>query len=259
VDTFYLGTHEPSWLGRVDVPLMVSRVRLIRGRTAPRAQVPWVLDSGAFSELVKYGRYTFTPRQYADEVAQWSRSIGRPDWVAPMDHMCEPWMLERTGSTVGVHQARTVANYLELKALRVPVIPVLQGYTVADYARCVDRYVWSGVDLFACPTVGLGSVCRRENTDEIGAVVAELVTLGLGGRLHGFGCKAGAVIRYGHYLQSADSLAWSYAGRRRGPCTHLRSRCANHLHYALAWRDGVLAGDDRPRQLTFGDLVTPPR
>ncbi len=36
------------------------------------------------------------------------------DW-APMDWMCEPAMLARTGLTVEDHQRRTSANFLELR------------------------------------------------------------------------------------------------------------------------------------------------
>ena len=37
------------------------------------------------------------------------------EWAAPMDWMCEPAMLARTGLTVEDHQRRTVANFLELR------------------------------------------------------------------------------------------------------------------------------------------------
>jgi hypothetical protein len=155
------------------------------------------------------------------------------------DWMCEPFMNDKTGLSVRDHQERTVQNYLELRALDAPVIPVLQGYSLADYERCADTYEAAGVRLADLPTVGLGSVCRRENTNEIGEVVAAMSARGI--RCHGFGCKEGAVRRYGDMLASADSMAWSLAGRRRGTCTHLKSRCANHMHYAMTWRDSVVA------------------
>ena len=44
--TFYLGTHEPSWLARVRFPLCVSHRRLHRYRQLPTARCVWVLDSG---------------------------------------------------------------------------------------------------------------------------------------------------------------------------------------------------------------------
>jgi hypothetical protein len=172
-------------------------------------------------------------RRYRDE-------IGNLQWAAPMDWMCERPMLAKTGLVLAVHQVLTVTNYLTLRDLDadLPFIPVLQGQTLDDYQRCADLYDSLGVDLTAT-TVGLGSVCRRQSTPEIGSIVGHFHAQGL--RLHGFGCKAGAITRYGQLLESADSLAWSFGGRRDGTCLHLKSKCANHLHYALSWRDRVLA------------------
>lgn len=254
---FYLGTHEPGWLGRCAVPLMVSRNRLARLKTLPAAATDWVMDSGGFTELQQHGRWRIDARTYAAEIERVCSHVGRMVWAAPQDWMCEPAVIHGgtfkgvrfagTGLDVREHQARTVGNYLDLRALDAPVIPVLQGFTLTDYERCADLYERGGVNLAALPTVGLGSVCRRENTDEIGEIVAAMSTRGI--RCHGFGCKGGAVRRYGGMLASADSMAWSLAGRRRGPCIHLKSRCANHMHYAMAWRDSVvsaLANGDRP-------------
>lgn len=236
---FYLGTHEVAWLAQVDVPLMVSRNRLTLRRHLPHARTRWVLDSGGFTELANHGEWRTDAHTYAADVHRYAEAIGRLDWAAPQDWMCEPFMTARTGLTVAEHQARTVGNYLDLRALDTPVIPVVQGYTLADYERCADLYTDAGVNLEREPVVGLGSVCRRENTDGIGRIVLAMHDRGI--HCHGFGCKAGAIRRYGDMLASADSLAWSYGGRRDGSCTHLKSRCANHLHWALSWRTAVLA------------------
>lgn len=239
---FYLGTHEVSWLERPDlatVPLFVSHKRLTRRVSLPVATGAWALDSGGFSEIAKHGEFTFTEAQYVAAVRRYRDEIGGMQWAAPMDWMCETPMLARTGLTVANHQRRTVDNYLTLRHLAddLPFVPVLQGHTLDDYQRCADLYEVAGVSLASLPLVGLGSVCRRQDTNEIGTIVGHFHAQGL--HLHGFGCKAGAFTRYGQLLASADSLAWSYAGRRRGTCP-LKSRCANHLHYALAWREQAL-------------------
>jgi hypothetical protein len=125
----------------------------------------------------------------------------------------------------------------------------------STYLACIDRYERAGIDLAAAPLVGLGSVCRRQATAQIGAITAELAAAGL--RLHGFGVKRHGLARYADHLQSADSLAWSYAARRRpalAGCTGHRT-CANCPRYALAWREQVLAGLDGPRQLRLGMVV----
>lgn len=52
-----------------------------------------------------------------------------PEFVAPMDYMCEPAIIERTGLGIAEHCYRTVQNYLDLRQLApsLPIIPVLQG------------------------------------------------------------------------------------------------------------------------------------
>ena len=54
--TFYLRTHHPDWLNKARVPLFVSRNRLLKRRSFPRASTRWALDSGAFTELSIRGR-----------------------------------------------------------------------------------------------------------------------------------------------------------------------------------------------------------
>jgi hypothetical protein len=89
------------------------------------------------------------------------------------------------------------------------------------------------------PLVGLGSVCRRQATSEIDRIITTLAGQGL--RLHGFGVKTAGLGRYGWALESADSLAWSYAARREPPLPgHRHKNCANCLAYALAWRERVV-------------------
>lgn len=219
--------------------LFISHRRLSKRKTMPRAIGEWALDSGGFTELDMHGKWTITPGEYVEWVDRYQDEIGGLQWAAPMDWMCEPWIVEKTGLSVREHQERTVANYLELRD-RGPFIPVLQGWTLDDYETCVGLYESAGVDLAARPLVGLGSVCRRQNTDEITRLVVQLASRGL--RLHGFGVKKTGLAAFGRYLESADSLAWSYNARRDWPlvgCTH--KNCANCLRYALRWRAELLA------------------
>ena len=58
---FYLGTHKPGWLARADVPMLVSRRSLTGLKTLPVALGLWALDSGGFSELALYGRWSTEP------------------------------------------------------------------------------------------------------------------------------------------------------------------------------------------------------
>lgn len=259
---FWLGSDEPSWLWRgLGVDVFVSHRRLARLKTLRRADVDWACDSGAFTQLNTHGRWTTGPEEYADALAYYDERVGRLRWAAAQDLMCEPFVLDRveqlTGRrpTVAEHQERTVANYLELRALGGPVhvAPVLQGWEVEDYGRCVDLYASAGVDLAALPVVGVGSVCRRESTGQIAAVLGLLASLGLE-NLHGFGVKTSGLRLYGDLLASSDSMAWSYAGRRRGKmpgCTHRAQTCAHCPRFALEWRRNALASLTGPRQLAL--------
>jgi hypothetical protein len=250
---FFLGTHHPHWLGELDVPLFVSRRALEGRRTFPRARAPWALDSGGFSELTIHGAWQLAPRAYVEHVRRFLDEIGGLAWAAPQDWMCEPDMLKRTGLDVAEHQRRTVANLLELRTLApdLPIIPVLQGWALGDYLDCADAYEAAGVRLVDEPVVGIGTVCRRQNTASATNIIAVLAAEGL--KLHGFGFKATGLKAVGEKLVSADSLAWSYQARRNPPLFECRGRhknCANCPRYALEWRQELLDGVEREgRQL----------
>lgn len=233
-------------MSQVDIPLFVSHKRLVRYKRLPVARTSWALDSGAFSELSRHGRWTLSPADYVTAVRRYRDQIGQLAWAAPQDWMCEPHIVAATGLSVREHQERTVANLVKLRALApdLPFIPVLQGWTLGDYLRCVELYRRQGIDLCGEPLVGLGSVCRRQATAEIGEIVETLAGLGL--RLHGFGVKISGLRRYGQYLMGADSMAWSFHGRHIGPCQHRRPGHsqpiseANCLPFALQWHKSVV-------------------
>lgn len=83
--TFYLGTHEPSWLTWTSFPLFISHRRLSRNHRLPVARCCWAPDSGAFSELSANGHWTLTPETYVIAVRRYQHSIGRLAWAAPQD------------------------------------------------------------------------------------------------------------------------------------------------------------------------------
>lgn len=255
---FYLGGDVTAL--RWGIPVMISHGRLRNRRTLPTATAPWVCDSRGFTELSQHGRWTITPERYADALIRYAETIGRLTWASPQDLMCEPWIIAKTRLTVAEHQRRTVVSVQQLRELvagRVHIIPVLQGWGIGDYHRHVADYEAAGIDLRTEPVVGLGSVCRRQNTSEIDTIVESLEAAGL--RLHGFGVKTEGLAAYGPLLHSADSFAWSYGARRRvGHCPHgIVKWEANCPQRAREWRDRVLAtlgtAGGRPRQ---GDLLS---
>jgi hypothetical protein len=245
---FYLGTHHASqrWFD-LEVPLFVSRRTLAGRRALPRAHRVWALDSGAFTELAKHGRWATTEAAYIADVHRFRAEVGRLAWVAPMDWPCEPAMLTRTGLTIADPRRRTVDNFVRLRdRLGELVAPVIQGWTLDDYLRCWEQYHAAGVDLEREPTIGVGTVCRRQDTAEAGTIVRRLAGQLLGRQLHAFGVKVSGLASFGDVLASADSMAWSYNGRRRSsPCPEGRANCANCIHHALGWRAQLLARLDQ--------------
>jgi hypothetical protein len=186
--------------------------------------------------------------EYIEAIERYDTEIGMLDWCAPQDWMCEPFMLAKTNKTVEQHQALTIESYLTLNAVQPKVVPVLQGWTISDYHRHVEMYATSGVDLADCERVGLGSVCRRQATDEIAQIVASLD----GFRLHGFGVKSDGIRKYGWMLHSADSMSWSYSGRVIRPCPHTAVKsCANCWTHALEWRANAIAHTPKPVQMSL--------
>jgi hypothetical protein len=244
---FYLGTHMPAWLWNPlfrDVPLFVSRRRLARRKGEhPRSTTDWALDSGGFTELSMHGRWTLDAKQYVAQVRQYRDELGRLEWAAPQDWMCEPPILAKTGFTVAEHQLRTTENLLELRELapEIDFVPVVQGWSERDYHAHVEQYDKAGVDLRLEPRVGVGTICRRQGTHEAERIMRGLSAQGL--RCHAFGAKVTGLRRYADAIASADSLAWSFRARKIGRlpgCVHAH-HCANCPRWALLWRAELLA------------------
>jgi len=189
-----------------------------------------------------FGKWVTKPTDYVASVKRYMSEIGKLDWAACQDWMCEPFMLSKTGLTVSEHQRRTIDSYLLLNSLapELPWIPVLQGYRLTDYLRHADMYQRANVDLEKLLTVGVGSVCRRQHTEQAEMIFYWLSTFGL--RLHGFGLKIKGLARSQNYLVSADSMAWSFDGRRSAPLPgHTHKNCANCREFATQWRNKVMA------------------
>ncbi len=241
---FWLGTHLPAWISRVEQPLFVSHRRLVGRKTLPVPVGPIAIDSGAFSELNEFGEWRTSETAYVDAVARYAAEL-KIEWAAPMDWMCEPFVIEKTGLSVVEHQHRTVDNFVRLREQSDIFIPVLQGYEMDDYFACLEMYDDAGVDLRSLPLVGIGSVCRRENTTEIDEIVTKLAAEGLA--LHGFGVKIRGLAKYGQGLASADSMAWSYAARKRPrlPGCEGHQHCNNCERFALLWRWSLIENSNR--------------
>ena len=216
-----------SWEGVARGPLLLEVGRVLdrepkaAGVRAPwrnelrPAQVPVLLDSGAFSMISKHGRWVRTPEEHVAAARRICRALGTVQHVATQDWMCEADMLRLTGLSVIEHQLRTIRSMLFCRdaAPELPWMPALQGFTVDDYLRCADLYAAAGVDLAALPLVGLGSVCRRSGTRELEHVIGELARRLPGVQFHGYGIKSDGTLLSCLDLRSVDSDAWSERGR----------------------------------------------
>lgn len=250
---FYLGTHKACWLERLEVPLFLSDRELRKHKKLPRAIDRWALDSAGFTELDKFHGWRSKPREYARRVRRYHDEIGGLDFAGIQDWMCEESMLEKTRFPVHEHIWRTVQSYLDLCELEpdLPWLPTLQGWTLGDYLDCLELYDKRGVDLRGAWRVGIGTMCKRQETDTAGRILRHLASLGL--NLHAYGFHKEGVANVGQVIHSSDSFSWSMnayrnagkwfpdhtqpgPGRRTGHKT-----CSNCPEYALRWRDELLA------------------
>jgi hypothetical protein len=275
VHTFYLGIHRPNWLAdpRVaEVPVFISRRTFLDRRTGeyrrtfPKAVGRYAVDSGGFTELQQFGRWTISAEQYVAFLRRMWVETGPFDFAAPRDRMCEPWVINggvhnkirfegtryhleraRPGWTfddhVHEHQVLTAEDYVTQRRLapELPIAPALQGWTEAQYVRHFHMYRELGVDLGALPVVMIGSLCRRQNTNEAFEIIDTLHDLGVR-HMHGLGFKIEGLRQCWAMFDTADSLSASLDGRYAGPCQHppyatgVQPKSeANCLPYFLAW------------------------
>jgi hypothetical protein len=214
---FYVGLHQPGDAQHFE--LSCISINRLRDRKKPLSAGRILLDSGAFTELERHGHYRHGVEEYAAQVRRLHEE-GIADIAAAVaqDYMCEPFMVSKTGLSVEEHQRLTIERYdaLDTCNLPVPVLPVLQGYHPADYARHAEQY---GERLTHGMWVGVGSVCKRQGDPRaIIAVLQAIRSVRPDLRLHGFGVKKTALMHPGvrDLLDTADSMAWSFAARKQG-------------------------------------------
>jgi hypothetical protein len=211
---FFTGLHMPNH-AKYFKKSFIS-INRIEHRKSDFEVKDWILDSGAFSRITT-GKGHMPINDYADQIKRWS-SCGNLLAAVCQDYMCEDFVCDITGLTVGDHQAMTINNFNKLSELvdTAHVMPVLQGYEPEEYVEHIDAYdslleqnTWCGV----------GSVCKRNSSVESIINVLEAIKNKRPDlRLHGFGLKQTSLrnSRIRDLLYSADSMAWSYAARKRG-------------------------------------------
>jgi len=240
METFYLGTNEPSWLKKYDIPLFVSNTRFRRLKYPKPAIGRWCLDSGGFSVLSRFGEWIFSRLDYLKDIERYVQNVGNLDWVAPMDYMCEESVLRKTGLTVEEHQRRTIDNFLFLRHhVGDLVIPVLQGWTLDEYLSHIDQYQQAGINLEDESVVGLGSICRRNQREPIKKIITRVADANI--KLHTFGLSGYALKDNHKIIKSSDSMSWSYQASKYPPLPGHNHKCCNFcIEYALMWRERLL-------------------
>lgn len=282
---FFTGLHQPADARHFGAAFV--SVNRLRGRKSGFIVSDWIMDSGAFTEISAHGRYRHAVADYAAEIRRWVGN-GRLLACSAQDWMCEEPILKRAAIADGLlprpawfrdddrnafkkldhrvpwsrpgqreeqveaHQRRTIERYDALLAADLPVyvLPVLQGFTPAEYVDHVRMY---GARLQIAQWVGVGSVCKRNGDPRaIAAVLLAIKGERPDLRLHGFGLKTTALsdglVR--SLLDTADSMAWSFAARKQG-------RNGNDWREAQAWTLRIAAAPAQA-QLDFVPWSTTP-
>lgn len=239
---FFVGVHQPYDARKVDRAFI--SIHRIKNRKSGFEVGEWIMDSGAFSTILKHGGYPEGPEAYAADIKRWSTN-GNLIAAVTQDYMCEAHMLALTGKTIDEHQKMTVERYDAIRACDlggVYLMPVLQGYDPEDYVRHIDMY---GDRLAEGAWVGVGSVCKR-NGDPVSV---ENVLLAIKKKrpdlkLHGFGVKTTAlgsgIVQ--QLLHTADSMAWSYAARKQG-------RNQNDINEGIRFAENIKKIEYQPSML----------
>ena len=204
---FYYGSswHWPlSYLPRV----MLSYNYVRKLKMPWRMQIPFMMDSGAFAVILKYGKYPFTPEEYALGIEKW-----HPDVAWTMDYPCEPSVQKKGQYGPVSAQEMTITNQLKLLDLNTDTQMVVQGWTVQDYLENIDRIKDQGL---LTERLGIGSICRRGQNREIARIIRAIHNnVPSWVKLHGFGIKVSA-LKYTDAkfnLHSVDSQSWGYEMR----------------------------------------------
>jgi hypothetical protein len=227
---FYFGAaagSERKALQMIDEPnVMISH--------ATKHNKPWFgidnlfVDCGGYS-LLKSDAEHPPLDEYIRYLQRW-----QPDRYALRDYPCEPDLLDDLNETVESHQQKTLEDHIEMlertDSLDGISYPVIQGWSIEQYLDCIDLFRDHGIPL---TSLGVGSVCRRNAAGEIQSVLREIRRELPDADLHGFGVKVSMFKMQGvsELLDSADSLAYSYAAWREHDSGNWKNKTLEYLKF----------------------------
>ena len=216
---FFIGWHQPvnGQSGCKSFDRSMISFNRLKNRLSSFPVNDWILDSGAFTTVNKFGGYPPNSlAEYAKVIHRFS-ACGNLLAAVTQDYMCEKFVCDRTGLDIKTHQRFTIYRYDALRRIipkSVYIMPVLQGYSPSDYVSHIEQY---GSRLKASMWVGVGSVCKRNGSPaQVEAVLYAIRQARPDLKLHGFGVKRTSLLRPSIWemLYSADSLANSYHERK---------------------------------------------
>lgn len=185
-------------------------------------------DSGGFIASRIWGEYRYSLAEYVNWLGLWG-----PQWAACMDYCCEAELEVVTRSRQEKTTRNAWAAWDEYKRVSWAWVPTIQGLHVADYRQHAlelkplieemqayygDNPSWR---------VGIGTLCRRLDAQEINAVVQEVLAVLPGVPLHLWGVKLASLRTLNtQNVVSSDSAAWH--GMFRGNAKKLHIVAAQH-------------------------------
>jgi len=248
---YFVGTDDFQRAHKVNAMISANAlVRINNGvlqvRKAPIRVGRWMMDSGAFSQVTKYGDFIMSPEEYV-RIAVRFQDCGDLACIVTQDYMCEPdviRMLRNKGkeASVRIHQRKSVERYKQIvieaerQGLKVPVMPVLQGWEVEDYiehwhrlcavnrqlgrkGKTVEAFGWNHNQ----PRwVGIGSTCKRNKNPEVVSQILDTLPWEFINshdvRIHLFGYKTTGLKsdKIKDRIYSADSFAYDFTNRLNG-------------------------------------------
>ena len=248
----------------------------LRGRKDPLSVGRWMLDSGAFTQVTKFGDFIQSTEEYV-RLAVRFQDQGELACIATQDYMCEPSVIAELQSqgrkaSVRIHQNNTVKRYIDImeqsvkQGLKVPVMPVLQGWEVEDYYdhyikycnELSNRRYWNGKE-WHCPFmdrpyyhghtgellnaghwIGIGSTCKRNTNPEVVSQILDRLGSCINyeyHKVHLFGFKKTGLRQANikDRIYSADSFAYDLADRMEGKkrTTQMRIKSAQRFSKSI--------------------------
>jgi len=146
---FYIGLHHPSDACHFERACI--SINCLKTRKKPLC-ARLLIDSGAFTEVVRHGGYRSDVADYARQLLRLAGGIAEIDAAVAQDYMCEDIALQSTGLTIADHQRLTIERYDRLidEELPCPIMPVLQGKSTAlahigirELLASADSMAWS--------------------------------------------------------------------------------------------------------------------